>query len=59
MQHRPAIIRLKKSSSIHIDGQPRRRDRSRRILMKIVMIDLKNFNIFKDSAPVRSKWEKT
>lgn len=56
MQHRPTIMRLKKSSSMHVDGQPRRRDRSRRILMKIVMVDLKNFNIFKDLAQVRSKW---
>ena len=47
---------LKKSLFMQVEGPPRRRGRSKRTCMEVVMIDLKKSNLFEDLAEDRLEW---
>ena len=55
VQRRPMTAPVRESFAMQV-GPPRGRDRSKKTLMDVVKIDLKNCNLFEDLVYDRSEW---
>lgn len=55
-QHKPAMVQMRRSFSMQVDGQSRKRGRPKRMWMEIIRKHLKKCSLPKDLAHERLEW---